>query len=129
MFNLKEWEDVGFGVDKDWKIVEVSCETNLRLCLWEVYVYKTKTNMDDIKFMTQHPSSSLVLSRHLMINYMNKIESKITSLNLPQMHKVFRMWSTPPRKLLSFKGESSFGKSIEKGHDLKRGGMKISNKH
>lgn len=116
MFNLKEWEDVGFGVDKDWKIVEVSYETNLRLCLWEVYVYKTKTNMDDIIFMTQHPSSSLVLSRHLMISYMNKIESKITSLNLPQMHKVFRMWSTPPRKLLSFKGESSFGKSIEKGH-------------
>lgn len=109
LFSLEKWEDVGFGVDEDWKTLRVSCETNLSLCSWGVYVYKTETNMDDINFNSQHPSSSLVWSDDELISDMDKIVSKTRSLNLPEMHREYRMWSTGSRKRAYFKGESSRG--------------------
>ncbi|KAL9296284.1 hypothetical protein ACSQ67_022180 [Phaseolus vulgaris] len=100
LFGLEEGEDAGFGVGKVWKTIQVFCETNLSLCSWGVYVYKSETNMKDIKFMSQDPSSSLVWSRHKMISDKDKILSKRTSLNLPAMHREFHMWN-------NYKGESS----------------------
>ncbi|KAK7341321.1 hypothetical protein VNO80_24247 [Phaseolus coccineus] len=99
LFGLEEGEDAGFGVGKVWKTIQVFCETNLSLCSWGVYVYKSETNMKDIKFMSQDPSSSLVWSHHKMISDEDKILSKRTNLNLPAMHREFNMRN-------NFKGQS-----------------------
>jgi len=107
LFNLEERGDLGFGVGKDWKSIQVFCETNLSLCSWGVYVYKTETNMEDIKFTSEDPGSSLVWSDDQIISDMHKIASKKISLNLPEMHREFRIWRTGSRKHGSFKDGSS----------------------
>jgi len=99
LFGLEEWEDLGFGVGEDWKSIQVFCETNLRLCSWGVHVYKSETNMEDIKFKGEDPSSSWEWSGHKMISDEDKIRSK-RRLNLPEMHREFYSWNY-------FKGESS----------------------
>ncbi|RDX72640.1 Disease resistance protein RML1B, partial [Mucuna pruriens] len=90
LFNLEEWEDVGVGIGNDWKTIQVYCETELTLCSWGVYVYKHETNMEDIHFISQDSSSSLVPSLPT-ISEEEKVRNQKQSLNLPEMYRALHM--------------------------------------
>ncbi|KAL2594674.1 hypothetical protein AAZV13_12G202600 [Glycine max] len=57
LFSDQEWEglDAHFTGDDEWRVIQVQCESDLPLSQWGVFVYKQKTNTDDILFTnTRH---------------------------------------------------------------------------
>ncbi|KAJ1422075.1 Leucine-rich repeat domain superfamily, partial [Sesbania bispinosa] len=78
LFSEEEWEGLHARVGDDWKTVQVDCETDLSLFYWGVYVYKQETNMEDIEFDVQDPSSSGI-SRPWSLVSMNQ-EDKVRNM-------------------------------------------------
>ncbi|XP_057454512.1 TMV resistance protein N-like isoform X2 [Lotus japonicus] len=58
LFSDEEWQGLDACLGDDWKAIQVQCESSLTLSSWGVYVYKQKSNTDDIQFKFSHPDSS-----------------------------------------------------------------------
>ncbi|KAJ1409731.1 Toll/interleukin-1 receptor-like proteiny [Sesbania bispinosa] len=80
LFNKEEWQGLDACIGDDWKAVQVQCESHLAMSHWGVYVYKQKTNMDNILFSFPNStdpmsSSSLVPNKTPHIQHLDLVEA------------------------------------------------------
>jgi len=67
LINDEEWKSLDAFLGDDWKTIQVQCESQLILNHWGIYVYKQKTNTNDIRFSFPYSTDYMTVPSSLLV--------------------------------------------------------------
>ncbi|XP_029124909.1 TMV resistance protein N [Cajanus cajan] len=128
LFNDEGWKGLDAYVGDDWKAIQVQCESTLSLSHWGVYVYKQKTNTDDILF--SFPDSTSLVSkaspqkktRHIQCyDAIEKFGQNLNSFKIEQTASVanmlLRWWRNAKANIRGDVSASTYDASLLQEHE------------